>query len=288
LGELRTSFDVRQFDRQSPNTADILVYNLSDNTKMKLSREFTKVSLRAGYESNFAPIFEGTIRQFRSGRSSPTDTYLNIRAGDGDIAYTQGVMQVTLSAGATAEDMINSILQALAPLGVTRGQVVGLPPERSIRAVVLSGMIREVLRELCQGWRLSWSIQNGRLDIRPSENAVDTRSPIVLNSVTGLIGRPEQTIDGVRARALLNPQITVARTLQIDNKSIQQGQYDLSNFGPVQNDALDRVRITEDGLYRVVAVDHVGDTHGQEWYSEIVCLAIGDTITTGQAGRGRV
>ena len=28
LSDLRTTFDVRQFDRQSPNTADIFIYNL--------------------------------------------------------------------------------------------------------------------------------------------------------------------------------------------------------------------------------------------------------------------
>lgn len=287
LGDLRCTFDVRQFDRQSPNTADIFVYNLSDTTKARLRGEFTKVSVRAGYQSNFAPIFEGSIKQFRSGRQSSTDTFLNIRAADGDVAYTQGTIQTTLAAGASAEDIVAAILVALAPLGVTRGQVSGLPTTRSIRAVVLSGMVRDVLRELCQGWNLVWSIQNGRLDIRPVLGRPDNRDAIVLNSATGMIGRPEQTIEGIKVRCLLNPQITVGRVVHINNTSVQRGQYDLSNFGAVQNEMLERVRVTEDGFYRVISIDHVGDTHGQEWYSEIVCIAVGDPITIPQAQRGR-
>jgi hypothetical protein len=287
IGDLRCSFDIRQFDLQAPNTADIIIYNLSETTRRELSREYSRVALWAGYESNLAPIFEGTVKQFRDGRASPVDTYLNIRAADGDVAYTQATINVTLAAGATAEDVVTELLKVLETFGVQRGRIEGLPPDRSPRAIVLSGMVRDLLREFCNGWGLSWSFQGQRLDIVPREGRVGEGDPIVLNSATGLIGRPEQTIEGIRVRCLLNPQIRVNSTLQIDNKPIQRGQYDLSYLGEVQNELLDLVRVTDDGLYRVIAVDHIGDTHGQDWYCEIVCLALGDPITIPQAQRGR-
>jgi hypothetical protein len=287
IADLRCTFDVRQFDNQSPNTADVYLYNLSENTARTLQQEFTRVSVWAGYETLFYPIFEGTVKQFRYGRSSPTDTFLNLRCADGDVAYNQATINVTLAAGCTAEDKVAAMLTVLENFQITRGEISGLPTERSPRAVVLSGNVRDLLRELCSAWGCSWSFQGMRLTILPLGTQPFGEQPIVLNSSTGMIGRPEQTLEGIRVRTLLNPRITVHSGVLIENRSIQLGQYDLSYLGEVQNTMLRDVRITEDGLYRVLAVDHFGDTKGTDWYSEIVCIASGDPVTIPQAQRGR-
>jgi hypothetical protein len=287
LAELRCTFDVRQFDAQSPNTADIYLYNLSQNTARELEREYSRIALWAGYEQLFAPIFEGTVKQFRYGRSSPTETYLNLRCADGDVAYTQATMNVTLSAGATAEDKVAAILQALEPFQITRGNITGLPPDRSPRALTLTGNVRDILRELCLTWGVSWSFQRMQLTIAPLAGRASEEQAVVLNAATGMIGRPEQTQEGIKARCLINPRLGVNSTVQIDNASIQRGAYDLSYLGETQNEMLRNVRVTEDGLYRVLAVDHYGDTRGNDWYSDLVCVAIGDPVTPPQAQRGR-
>lgn len=287
LADLRTTFSIRQFDIQSPNTADIFIYNMSEELTEELKREYTKISVWCGYEQNFSPIFEGSIKQFRSGRSSPTDTYFNVKAADGDTAYTQAVINRTLSSGSTAGDILAAILEALAPFGITRGSVAPLPPDRSPRAIVLSGMVRDVLREQTQSWGMNWTFQNNRLNIHPLAGRALENTAVVLNSATGMIGRPEQTIEGVKVRSLLNPQIVSGSTIHINNRSIQEGQYDLSYLGEVQNELLRLVRITEDGFYRVIAADHTGDTNSNDWYTDIICVALGDPITIPQAQRGR-
>lgn len=288
LSELRITLDVRQFDNQSPNTADVYIYNPAPDTVWKLEREFKRLVIWAGYEDLLGPIFEGTIKQFRYGRLSATDTFLNLRVADGDVAYTQAVINTTLSAGATAEDCVNAILEVLRPFGIQRGTIEGLPPDQSPRAITLSGNVRDVLRDLASSWRTSWSFQLMRLNITPLDwKGINEQDPIVLNAATGLINRPEQTLEGIRVRCLLNPRLTANSTIKLDNASIQRGAYDLSYLGEGQNEQLRNIRITEDGLYRVLSVDHFGDTHGNDWYSDVVCVAVGDPIPIPQAQRGR-
>ena len=289
LSELRTIFDVRAFDFQSPNTAVITVYNLSPDTGKKLQKEGTRVILKAGYESaGYGIIFAGQIKQFRTGRVDSATTFFEIRAQDGDVAYNVSTINVTLAAGSTAEDALAAVLEALKPYNITRGFIGTLPPDRSIRAQVFSGMTRDVLRDLSQTWGMTWSIQGGKLTVLPLTGRALPGDAIVLTSASGLIGRPEQTIDGIRARALLNPELVAGRTVRIDNTSITRGQYSLAYLGDLQNEMLKQVRVTEDGLYRVIAVDYSGDTRGQEWYADIICVALGDPITVAQGQRGRV
>ncbi len=289
LSELRTIFDVRAFDFQSPNTAVITVYNLSPDIGKKLQKEGTRVILKAGYESaDYGIIFSGQIKQFRTGRVDPTTTFFEIRAQDGDVAYNVSTINVTLAAGSTAEDALAAVLDALKPYNVTRGFIGTLPPDRSIRAQVFSGMTRDVLRDLSQTWGMTWSIQGGKLTILPLTGRALPGDAIVLTSASGLIGRPEQTIDGIKARALLNPELVAGRTVRIDNTSITRGQYNLAYLGDLQNEMLNQVRVTEDGIYRVISVDYTGDTRGQDWYADIICIALGDPISVGLGQRGRV
>lgn len=288
LSDLRVTFQVRAADIQTPNTADIMVYNLSDETARLVQAEFKRVTLQAGYASNFGTIFEGTVKQFRRGRESPVDTYLNLRCADGDVAYNWATINVTLAAGATAQDTLAKIEEALRPFNVTLGYVADLPDQPLPRAQTYSGMVRDALRDLSAAWGMSWSIQSGRLTILPLTGRALPGDAIVLNSASGMIGMPEQTLDGILARALLNPRLEIGRTVQIDNHSVQQGKYAFGYQAEVMNNLLKDVRIAEDGFYRVLCADHIGDTRGQHWYTDIVCIAVGDPITIQQAARGRI
>jgi len=121
LSELRVRFDVRRGDLQTPNSARIRVYNVSETTRQRIEREFTRVVLQGGYEGNFGILFDGTIKQVRRGRESQTDTYLDITAADGDSAYNFAVVNSTLAAGSTAADHVQVCTRAMAQYGVTLG-----------------------------------------------------------------------------------------------------------------------------------------------------------------------
>lgn len=279
LSNMRIRFFVRQWDVQQPNNAEIIVTNLSRDTANKVKEEFKSVILQAGYEGNLATIFEGEVRQVRTGRENPTDTYLNIIAAEGAKGYQWAFVNKTLAGGHTARDQVDACLEALKPYGITAGYIADLGTAKIPYGRSLFGMARDQLRTICQAVNASWSIQGNKLQI-VKNSAYVPGSAIVLNSNTGMIGMPVQTLDGIEVRCLLNPEIRPGRRIQIDQASIQRQaigvQYSAEKTNPLISE------IDTDGYYRVIGVDHSGDTRGNPFYTDIICWAWSGKIPPGR------
>ena len=271
ISELRLRFAVIRGDIRTPHRASIRINNLSRQTAQRVRDEFTRVQLQAGYAGAMSTIFSGDIVQKRLGREDTLNTYLDVAAVDGDKAYNFGVINTTLAAGWTFQDMYEAILKVLKPYGISAGFAPEFPSTSGPRGKPMFGMVRDHLQVLAQALNSSWYVQDGKLNIVPLYGYVDGEAT-VLTSKTGMVGMPQKNLNGgISVRCLLNPAIAPGRLIQLDNASIQDAvisvDYTAVNFVP-QTDA--------DGFYRVLAVNHVGDTRGQEWYSEIVCLARDD------------
>ena len=309
LSEMHIKYLVKQNDVQSPNNAVIRVYNLAQQTVNTLvsrnaeskTAEFSRILLQAGYVGgNFGTIFNGDIKQFMKGRENATDTYLDFLAADGDLPYNFAVVNTTLAEGATPQDVVNACLTAMQQSAtaagvtpITLGYVGGLDGQPALpRGKVLYGMARDILRDVCHTTNTSWSIQNGQLQIMPLESYVPGTA-VVLTQETGLIGQPSQTIDGIIVKALLNPQFAVGGRVQINNALINQ------NLNAAGGDLIDPftsfkalpqkiARVADDGFYRILVAEHSGDTRGVPWYTDLVCIALDDTVPVSQAAKGRV
>lgn len=274
LSQMRIRFRTVQSDTETPNHAIIRVYNLSDATARSVQKEYQEVTLQAGYESGgFGIIFKGTIKQVRRGRESPTDTYLDILAADGDIGYNFGVNNTALAAGATPRQQIDASAKAM---GIPVGYVPDLPTTALSRGKVLYGNARANMRDTCNSTGTTWSIQNGQIVVLPLTGYLPGEA-VVLNSNTGMIGLPEQTEGGISVKCLLNPRLKIGGLVQIDNASIQGallGGVLLNTPGRLENLPGLLPKITDDGFYRLYVVEFRGDTRGQEWYSDMTCLAV--------------
>jgi hypothetical protein len=274
LSNMRVRFITSQSDIETPNHVIIRVYNLSDATAQSAQKEFQNVILQAGYETGaFGIIFTGTIKQIRRGREDATDTYLDISAADGDIAYNQGIINKTLAAGATAADERNALISAM---GIPAGYVADMPPGAAQRGQVKYGMARNYMRDLADTNGMTWSIQNGQVQMIPT-TGYRPGTAVVLNSNTGMIGLPQQTEGGILVKCLLNPNIKIGGMVQINNASIQKsllGGQTLQRPGRLEDQAGLLPKTTNDGFYKVYVCEHEGDTRGQEWYSKLTCLSI--------------
>ncbi|MDP3351807.1 MAG: hypothetical protein Q8S92_22710 [Hydrogenophaga sp.] len=280
LSALRFAFAVRRGDIQTPNSADIRVYNPAPNTLTAIREEFTRVVLQAGYDGNFGVIFDGQIKQVRRGRESQTDTYVDITAADGDTAYNFSVSALTLAAGSTPANELEALIRDMARNGVQRGYIPeALPGLPRSRAKVIYGMTRDKLRELAKNTSTNWSIQDGKIDLVPLTAYKPGEIP-VLNSATGVLGLPEQTQDGIRLKVLLNPSLKIGQAVRLDNEAIQRFRYNLAvDQTAANNNVRDTVSLNNDGLYYVMHAEHTGDTRGQMWNTDLVCLAIDATVT---------
>lgn len=288
LSEFRIQFVVQAQDYETPNTAYIRVYNLATTTVQKIKGdlpfdgEYTRVILSAGYQTgNFGVIFDGTIKQYRTGRESPTDTYLDIFAADGDIGFQQALLKQTLRAGATPQQIAGAIGDAFKDYGVTMSDIQGMTFSgvRLSRGKVMFGLARDAMRRFAQTQFSSWSIQQGNIVVTRL-NSYKPGEIVEMNMSTGMVGVPEATDSGIAVRCLLNPKIQVGTVLHIDNTSINQTQI-VEQFFPGYNEVNFVAETTDYGYYRVPVSEYEGDTRDTAWYSRLTCLAIDMTAAKG-------
>jgi hypothetical protein len=275
LSELRIQFKIEQSDLDSPNKAIIRVFNLSPTTAQRVQKEFQRVVLQGGYQTGkFGVLFDGTVKQVRRGRIDQTNTYLDILAADGDVAYNQGIVNKVMAAGSTAKQRLDTISQAMdLPVGYS----ADLPSGALSRGKVMFGMGRDYLRDLTNTTGTTWSIQNGKVVVLPLGGYLPGEA-VKISSGTGMIGLPEQTEQGIEVKVLLNPALRIGGLVQIDNASIQRAFLPVNLFTPgeITQEKFPNLypKVTDDGFYRIYVAEHEGDTRGVPWYTNLVCLAI--------------
>jgi hypothetical protein len=276
LSLLRVKFAVKRSDTATPNSADIRVYNLSEQTATRIRDEFKRVILQAGYEGNLGVIFQGNIKQVIIGRESATDTFIDIIAGDGDTAYNFAVVNKTLAAGASQTDQVSAAVGSMNAHGVTAGNVGDMPPEKLPRGKVMYGSAKNYLRNAAQSSNKTWSIQDEKVTFVPLKSYLPGEA-VVLTSKTGMIGTPQQTTNGVNVKCLLNPNIRVGGRVKIDNKSIEKLKLNMEQIAAAKGDvsAINKLipqHLSNDGTYYVFMIEHQGDTRGVEWYSSLTTI----------------
>lgn len=270
LGDLRVTFQTRKGDVETPNSAEIRIYNLAPATASRMKREFTRVVLQAGYQNNLGIIFDGNIRQRRQGRENGTDTWLELIAADGDQAYNWAVVNTTLAAGSTPADRVQVCQQAFEAKGVGAGYRPELGNTTLPRGKVMYGMARKFMRETADTTGCSWSIQDGTMIMVPY-TAYLPGEAVVLTHETGLVGTPEQTNEGIKVRCLLNPRLRINGRIKLNNTSIQAAKTDL------KMSAQRPPKMDTDGFYRIIKCEFCGDTRGNDWYADMVCIGLDDT-----------
>lgn len=277
LADLRVAFQVVKGDLQTPNTASIRVYNLAPGTLERARKEFTRVLLQAGYESNFGLIFSGTVIQYRFWNENNTDGVFDIWASDGDEAYNYAVVNTALPADSSVKDMILACAKSMKEKGVSieslQESMAGLPDKTLPGGQVMYGPAKKYLRQAAQDMGFSWSIQDGELRIIDDAGYLPGEA-VELNFASGLLGSPEQTNNGVKVKCLLNPRLRVGGRVKLNNQGIALARQDIF-MGAAALPSLDR-----DGLYRVLKIEIKGDTRGNDWSMDLLCVGMDDALNT--------
>lgn len=287
LAGLTINFAIKKTDGQTPNTAAIRVYNLNDDTVKRIKKEFTRVTLQAGYESNYGVIFDGNVKQYTEGRENVVDHFLDIQAADGDESYNFAVVNATLSAGSKQRDQIESAAKTMQQLGGTQTGYVSddTDGEALPRGKVMYGMARDYIRNSAASSACSWTIQNGKIQVVPLAGILPGQA-VVLNSQSGLIGAPEQTNDGIKFRCLINPQLVIGGMVQINEKDIVKAKLDdqpvkLKKDGTAP-EKKEPAQLQHDGFYRLITATISGNTRGNDWYIDGIGLSIDQTAPAGK------
>jgi len=278
LSKLEIEFRTTQADFNAPSTALIRIFNPSPNTINKIQKEFTAVALQAGYVNGpFGVIFNGQILQTKTGKLDNVTRFLDMMCADGSLYHNFGFVNSTVAANASNQDQLNATKQALSNANVTVdpnanttiSQTGGILP----RGKVLYGLGSLYNDQLADKTGSSWYIEDGKLNFVPL-NGYKPGEAVVINSTTGMIGVPETTEQGIMVRCLLNPKLKLAMKVQLNNNEIttttvkQLGGYPTYTSIPLY------ATLNPSGIYRLIVKEHMGQSRGNAFYSNLICLNI--------------
>lgn len=250
LSGFRVSFDVEKTALQDPNTAKIDIYNLSKTTVARIADgDLKRIVLQAGYESHNAVIFDGNIistSQVRNG----ADTILSIDAGDGQNGYSYALVNETVGAGYSNNDIAKKSFNAMKERGVKNDDLKAVSNETKYpRGRVLFGAARNYSREVSKNSDTQWSVQDGHLVYCKKNSTRDDRKAFILRADTGMIGSPKKDKDGVTVSCCLNALLRIYDPIRIESEFLT-------------------------GDFKILSLKHSGDTHGNEWSTEIKACSL--------------
>lgn len=250
ITELTMLFNVVKTLKPEPNKAELTIYNLNPSNRSKLEQMVqAPVQIEAGYQDGMSVLFLGDLRTAITIHQGP-DYITKLSSGDGERAVKTARVNVSLKKGSAGAD---KVLEAVAKsLGVGDGNLkqalnaikaAGLADLFSEGTVIFGSAFRE-MTTICHSLGLTWSIQDGKLQILEKKKALEGQA-IKINERTGLIGSPTVDNKGVlTCQTLLIPDVFPGRLMVLESERIQ-------------------------GQYRIESCQYTGDTRGQDWYIQI-------------------
>jgi len=300
LSNLRCVFNINGTTMSTPDQLTARVYNLAPSTLAKVI-EFTRVQIHAGYKyANYGLIFDGTVMQYRRGKENPVDTYLEILAFDGDDILNNSTVFDTVPAGSKEGDVVNKLNDAMAKRAAANNEPFNPQNQNDLNRVmqrdtVLAGSVKNYTRQIMQGLDMSAFLNSGQY-IMMSRTGYRDGEVVILSPKTGLVGLPEVTPQGIQAKCLLNPKLRLGGLVQIDSNILSGVAYtpgtasktDASgnvipgdpSGGVVLNPTvmwgqqLETAYTSPIGRYRILLLNYNGDTRGNPWYCDLICIAV--------------
>lgn len=264
ITDMRFEFKVKKTLAKSPNKSEIVVTNLSEQSRAALQGKGLRVTLSAGYEGTEAIVLVGDVRDCDSTQDGPR-WVTKIQCGDGERGYRYGRVSEAFREGVGATAIVQKVA---AQMGVDASgvrAVEALAGRQFVSGYSVHGRASRELDRLLRGFGLEWSVQDGRLQILTPDQS--TQDPIVeLDFSSGLVGSP----------TLNTPTGEVAKidpfTGRVDTS---RGRPTLKARSLLQPELRPGRRVTIDsitgikGTFKITEVTHSGDSWSGEWYSDI-------------------
>jgi hypothetical protein len=257
---LRLSFKIKKDLAKAANTAEVTVYNLSAERRASLGSKGARLVLEAGYaESDDVlavlgsvgtreQIFAGDVRLIEHKHEGP-NWATKLSSGDGERALAHARFSSSFAPGTSLVEVVKGAAKSL---GVGEGNLGAALGEEAIQyasGYVAHGFASLELDKVLRRAGFEWSVQDGQLQVlRPG---AATQEVVVLGPESGLIGSPEmgsaEKKGGrpvLKLKSLLQPRLKPGARVEVRSRSYA-------------------------GLYRILKVEHSGDTEGADWFSSL-------------------
>lgn len=256
---LRVTFNARQSYTDNLAFLELSIYNLSEDTKIKEGKE---IVFSAGYDEEFDVIFRGritTVLKEREGANIAT-TLLCVSF---DNSVRKSIAK-TLGRNCTVTQCLKECAKALGvPLNITEGDFKVDKP--MIGGYVMNGDVMKVLDNLARMFNFSYLLTKDGLIV--DKNGAKLKGVArEVSAFTGMIGVPELTGDMVgifvNVSTKLSPKIRIKSNIDIKSKF---ASFNTGNF------YIEKPKFESDvsGVYKVIEVQHIGDSHGNRWVTNL-------------------
>jgi hypothetical protein len=281
---LRVTFDIQQLVGPELWYAEVTIYNPNLQTIQALTDGCT-VSVAAGYQSEGIPaeIFRGILYQAIFGKEDAVTVFLKMRCFVGLPELTDTYVKAIVGPKATQREIVLAMAANCLKADGTPASlpVAYLAPDSDFtrgslpRSQTIFGAPSRLFANVAEANSMSYffgpdGIHMGRVDGSAKANPDVIYAPPQQEGQTQesgvdyrLIGTPQQTQYGVDFRVLLHARLNAripCMQAQLKNAVIQQAPFQRGVY---------QSPLTQDGVYFVAGVRHLGDTRGNYWESQV-------------------
>jgi hypothetical protein len=266
---LRVVFDITKDSKVASNIAKIQIYNLAKNTRNERFQELKdQVIIRAGYaDESLDEIFHGDLLTV-SHPKQEADIVTSIEASDGQSALRTSHASLSYAEGASVKQVLQDVAKSMGLPVKSQDYLAQFQDEKFLQGFAFHGRAQDALSKVTARAGLEWSIQGNQLQILKRGGVLP--QPLnqipVLSPGHGLIGSPERL-------QRLGGDSPEKKPPGWKIKSVLVPRLDPGGQIGLQCDDVPRAT-----AYRIQAVHHQGDTHGDDFFTETEALDPGVLI----------
>jgi hypothetical protein len=215
---LYMSFEVERNKTNTPNKANVSIYNLSPNTMTKMESNKNKLIIRAGYddETGLTTLFNGDVTKSER-KKEGTEQVLEIEAMDGYKNIQSQNVSISYKSGTKTTTILRDILAAMAY------PVAGGIPTSSdsyTGGFQYIGKAKDALTVVLKKIGYKWTIQNDQILIFKEIGGGSVVTGLLITPSTGLLSieKLEQDTEEVKKTTYTNTKETEKKTTEKKKK----------------------------------------------------------------------
>lgn len=273
---LKVTFDINYPGIKAWYFSEIVLWNLSAETSNDILTGpvyGAQIYLSAGYQNGkYGQIFGGYIFQTLFERQNVTDYKLTIRAIDGNKIFSENFLSFTLKAEYTAMTLFNNAISN-AQTQIQAGKISDVVKNnntQSYRGITVFKTTRDFMEEFSKNTGSQAFVIDDKLNITTSSDGDENKEMAIVKSPdSGLIGTPVQIDYGVSFKCLLDSDIKLAAPpnwIKLDMSLVRLQAIEIGTMSTI---------LDEDMILKIGGVRHIGDTRGNDWYTEVIGYTIG-------------
>ena len=243
---LRVAFSTRRDNQADDAASEVKIYNLGMDSESLISEAGDLVRVMAGYGSQemLGLVAEGEIRRVRHEQMG-RDRVTTVAVGGSDRKRVNAFMAHSYQGAQPLKFIVADLVNRMGLMLVTTEDL----PDYKVVNWTYTGKASDALSDLLDLTRYGWYEEFGFVKFSRFRDTRQTPT-FVLGEASGLVASPSVTEDGVRMRMTLNTEMELSQTIEVRSHQVN-------------------------GLYKITAISHRGDTWTGEFLTEAEAKATG-------------